>query len=75
MLYLAGLPVTDEMLSLVRKPSASAILKIKSMLKLLTPSNRAKLKKILDNCMEEGLPKTMIGYNLFNRKYMKYLNM
>jgi hypothetical protein len=52
--------ITDEMLSLVRKPSASAILKIKSMLKILTPSNRAKLKKILNNCMEEGLPKTMI---------------
>lgn len=61
MLYLAGLPVTDEMLSLVRKPYASSILKIKSILKLLTPTNRAKVKKILDNCMEEGLPKTMIG--------------
>ena len=60
MLYLAGLPVTDEMLSMVKKPSASAILKIKSMLKLVTPSNKAKLKKILENCMEEGLPKTMI---------------
>ncbi len=61
MLHLAGLPVTDDMVKLVSKPSASAFLKIKSLIKLAKPSNRAKLKKILDKCIEEGLPTTMVG--------------
>lgn len=60
MLHLAGLPVTDEMVNLVKKPSASALLKIKSMLKLLVPSNRDKLGKKLEKCMEEGLPMAMV---------------
>lgn len=61
MLHLAGLPVTDEMVELVKKPSASPFLKLKSIIKLATPSNRAKLKKTLEKCVEEGLPDTMIG--------------
>jgi len=59
MLHLAGLPVTDEMVKLGNKPSTS--LKIKSLLKIATPSNRTKLKMILDKCVEEGLPTTLIG--------------
>jgi len=56
MLHLAGLPVTDEMVKLGNKPSTS--LKIKSLLKIATPSKRTKLKMILDKCVEEGLPTT-----------------
>lgn len=59
MLHLAGLPVTDEMVSLVKKPSASTLLKIKSILKLVIPSNRKKLEEILKKCIEEGLPTSM----------------
>ncbi|MBM4241312.1 MAG: ATP-binding protein [Euryarchaeota archaeon] len=61
MLSLSGLPVTPKMLDLVRKPSPLSFLKIRSFLTLAWPANRAKIKKILLKCVEQGLPTSMIG--------------
>jgi len=61
MLGLAGLPVTPEMIELVKKPFPSTGLKIRSFLYLFWPSNREKLKKALKKCIEQGLPTSMVG--------------
>ncbi len=61
MLELAGLPVTPDMIELVKKPFPSLGLKIRSFLYLLMPANRKKLEKALKKCIEQGLPKSMVG--------------
>lgn len=60
-LNLAGLPVTSEMVELVKKPSPDLGLKIKSFLYLLQPSKRKKLEKTLQKCINQGLPTSMVG--------------
>lgn len=61
MLHLASLPVTPEMIELVKKPSPSLGLKIKSFLYLLQPSKRKKLENTLKKCIDQGLPTSMVG--------------
>jgi len=61
MLYLAGIPYNPEMMELVKPPVPSAFLKLKSFLLLAWPSNQKKLKKILEKCVEQGLPTIMFG--------------
>ncbi|MGZ7107901.1 MAG: lipocalin-like domain-containing protein [Methanobacterium sp.] len=61
MLHLAGLPLDDGMIELVKRPSLSKWLKIKSFLYLLQPSKRKKLENTLNKCVDQGLPTSMIG--------------
>lgn len=51
-LKLAGLPATEEMRDKLEIPQPSSILKFKSFLYILWPSNKSKLKKILANCVD-----------------------
>ncbi|HML05916.1 MAG TPA: lipocalin-like domain-containing protein [Methanobacterium sp.] len=61
MLHLSDLPVTPEMIALVKKPSPGLGLKIKSFLYFLQPSKRKKLEKTLKKCIDQGLPTSMVG--------------
>jgi hypothetical protein len=61
MFHLSGLPDTQKMRELVKPPSPSALLKLKGFLYLLRPSRRMRLKKVLDKCIEQGLPTSFIG--------------
>ncbi len=60
MLHLANLPVTDDMIELVKRPSPSSWLKIRSFLYLLR--GRKKLEKTLERCVHQGLPTSMIAH-------------
>lgn len=55
MLHISGLPVNDEMIELVKKPSPSPELKQKISQYLQQPSNRKKLEKTLSKCSNQGL--------------------
>ncbi len=51
-LKLSGLPATQEMYDKLEIPQPSSLLKLISFLYILWPSNRAKLKKLLSNCVD-----------------------
>ena len=50
-LKLAGLPDTQEMLDLVRRPSSSSLLKLYSFLYLNWPPNKRELMRLLPSCI------------------------
>ena len=54
MLHISGLPVNDEVIELVKKPSPSPELKQRISQYLQQPSNRKKLEKILAKCSDQG---------------------
>lgn len=61
MFHLAGLPDTPEMRKLMEPPEPSSLLKLKSLLYMAWPPHQRKVKKILEKCLEQGLPTDFIG--------------
>lgn len=61
MFHLAGLPDTPEMRKLMELPGPSALLKLKSILYMAWPPHQRKVKKVLEKCLEQGLPDDFIG--------------
>lgn len=56
MLHLAGIPDTPQMRKLLKTPHPSPLLKLKGLLYMAWPPHQRKLKKILEKCIEQGLP-------------------
>ena len=54
--HLAGIPDTPEMRKLMEPPEASALLKLKALLYTAWPPHQRKIKKVLEQCLEQGLP-------------------
>jgi predicted secreted hydrolase len=58
---LAGLPDTPEMRKLMESPEPSALLKLRGALYMAWPPNQRKLKKMLEKCLDQGLPVDFVG--------------
>jgi hypothetical protein len=54
--HLAGIPDTPEMRKLMEPQEASALLKLKALLYTAWPPHQRKIKKVLEQCLEQGLP-------------------
>ncbi len=54
--HLAGIPDTPNMRKLMEPPEPSALLKLKGALYMAWPPHQKKLKKMLEKCLEQGLP-------------------
>lgn len=61
MLHLAGIPDTPQMRSLLKTPEPSPLLKLKGLLYMAWPPHQKKIKKIMEKCIEQGLPLDFIG--------------
>jgi predicted secreted hydrolase len=59
--HLAGIPDTPQMRELVETPEASSWLKLQGLLYMAWPPHQKKIKKILEKCLEQGLPKDFLG--------------
>jgi len=56
MLSLAGIPDTPKIRKLMETPVPSSLLKLKGLLYMAWPPHQRKLKKMLEKCLEQGLP-------------------
>ena len=59
--HLAGIPDTPEMRKLVEPPEPSSWLKLKGLLYMTWPPHQKKIKKVLEKCLEQGLPEDFLG--------------
>ncbi|NYB52678.1 MAG: ATP-binding protein [Methanobacteriaceae archaeon] len=60
-LHLAGIPDTPKMRKLMEPPAPSALLKLKAALYMAWPLNQRKLKRILEKCLQQGLPADLVS--------------
>ncbi|MCK9151037.1 carotenoid 1,2-hydratase [Methanobacterium alcaliphilum] len=59
--HLAGMGNVHEMQELMETPEASSWLKIRGLLYMAWPPHQKKLKKVLEKCLEQGLPNDFIA--------------
>ncbi|PKL67168.1 MAG: ATP-binding protein [Methanobacteriales archaeon HGW-Methanobacteriales-1] len=58
--HLAGIPDTPQMRKLVETPEASSWLKLQGLLYMAWPPHQKKIKKVLEKCLEQGLPQDFL---------------
>lgn len=60
-LLLAGIPDTPKMRKLLKPPTPSPLLKLKGLLYMAWPPHQRRIKKVLEKCLEQGLPVDYLG--------------
>lgn len=58
--HLAGIPDTPQIRELVETPEASSWLKLQGLLYMAWPPHQKKIKKVLEKCLEQGLPEDFL---------------